>query len=343
MSTTDTDPNTDQRARVIDLITGCWSTQVIHVAVRLKVFDLLAQEPRAANDVAAETGSDPGAFLRLMRALASLGLARHLPGDRFELTEAGQLLRGDAPGSIRGMALHWGERLWGALSQLDQSIQTGKPWSISGLDGFETMARDPQQMAMFHQSMADQTGPMAAALLGAYDFRKFGTLMDVGGSYGALLAAILKAHPDLTGRVFDLPGLAEASSAYLAHAGVADRAAFLGGSFFEAIPDGADAYMLKSIIHDWRDEPSVGILTNCRKAAGKAGRVLVIERIAPAQVEAGPEQLPTIRGDILMLTANGGIERTEAQYRDLLALAGLKLESVTPTTSGFSVMETVAV
>ena len=194
---------------------------------------------------------------------------------------------------------------------------------------------------MFHQSMTDQTGPMAAALLGAYDFRQFRTLMDVGGSYGALLAAILRANPDQTGRVFDLPGLAEASSAYLAQAGVADRAGFSGGSFFEAIPDGADAYLLKSIIHDWQDEQAVGILTNCRKAAGEAGKVLVIERIAPAQVEAGPEQLPTIRGDILMLTANGGTERTEAQYRDLFTRAGLQLASVTPTTSGFSVMEAV--
>lgn len=333
---------TDPRTRVIELITGCWSTQVIHVAVRLKVFDLVAQGPRAADDLAAETGSNSGALLRLMRALASLGLMRHLPGDRFELTEAGQLLRSHAPGSIRGMALHWGERLWGALSQLDQSVRTGEPWRISGLDGFETMASDPRQMAMFHQSMTDQTGPMAAALLGAYDFHQFRRLMDVGGSYGALLAAILKAHPDQTGRVFDLPGLSEASSAYLEQAGVADRAGFSGGSFFEAIPDGADAYMLKSIIHDWRDEPSVSILTNCRMAAGKSGKVLVIERIAPALVEAGPEQLPTIRGDILMLTANGGIERTGEQYRDLFERAGLTLASVTPTTSGFSVMETVA-
>ena len=315
---------------------------MIHVAVRLKVFDLLAQRPRGADDLAAETASHPGAFLRLMRALASLDLVRHLPGDRFELTEAGKFLCSEAPGSVRGMALHWGERLWGALTQLDRSVQTGEPWRVSGLGGFETMSSDPQQMAMFHQSMADQTGPMAAALLRAYDFRRFRTLMDVGGSYGALLAAILQANPDQTGRVFDLPGLDEASSAYLAHAGVADRAGFSGGSFFEAIPDGADAYMLKSIIHDWQDEQAVGILTNCRKAAGETGKVLVIERIAPAVVEAGPEQLPTIRGDILMLTANGGVERTDEQYRELFARAGLTLTCVTPTTSGFSVMETVA-
>ncbi len=332
----------DPRAKVVDLITGCWSTQVLHVAARLKLFDLIAEGPTAAADLAGRTGSHPGAMLRLMRALASLGMVRHLPGDRFELTEAGRFLCSDAPGSVRGMALHWGERLWGALGQLDQSVQTGKPWRASGLDGFQQMASDPGQMAMFHQSMTDQTGPVARALLDAYDFGRFATLMDVGGSYGALLAAILNARPELTGQVFDLPDLKAASSAYLERSGVAGRARFVGGSFFERVPAGADAYMLKMIIHDWDDEKAVTILTNCARAAGAHGKVLVMERIAPELVNTDPGQAPTIRGDILMLTAAGGVERTEPQYRDLFARAGLSLEGITPTSSGFSVMEAVS-
>ena len=333
---------TDARARVVDLITGCWGTQVVHVAVRLKVFDLLAQGPRAAADLSAETGSNASAFLRLMRALAAVDLVRHLDGDRFELTEGGQLLPSDAPGSIRGMALHWGERLWGALSQLDQSVKTGEPWRISGLGGFQHMASDPDQMAMFHQSMTDQTSHAAAALLGAYDFGRFGSVMDVGGSYGALLAAVLKAHPQLTGQVFDLPDLAATSSAYLAGAGVSSRGRFVGGSFFDEVPPGADVYMLKTVIHDWDNEKSVAILANCRKAAGQGGKVLLIERIAPKLVEPEPDQMITTRGDILMLTAAGGIERTEDQYRELFARAGLRLATLTATPSGHSIMEAVA-
>ena len=327
------------RAEVMALITAGWSTKVIHVAVTLGVPDRLAAGPRDSAGIAAETGSNPDALKRLLRALAVLGLCRQTQEDLFELTPAGALLRADAPGSIRGMALHWGERLWGALSQLDQSIETGRAWKASGADGFLQMVRDPAQMAMFHQSMTDQTGPVARAMLDTYDFTRFRTLMDVGGSYGALLAAILKAHPGLKGRVFDLPGLAQASRAYLQGAGVAERAGFEGGSFFEAVPAGADAYMLKMIIHDWDDERSAAILTNCRKAAGASGKVLVMERIAPALAGTEAADYVTIRGDIVMLTATGGLERTERQYRELYAASGLTLERIVPTASGFCVME----
>ncbi len=340
MSTTTETPQV--RARVQALITGAWSTQVIHVAVRLEVFDRLLDGPRAAAELAGETGSNPGAFLRLMRGLASLDLVKHLEGDRFELTAAGRLLAADEPGSIRGMALHWGDRLWGAMGQLDQSVKTGKAWRASGLEGFQQMAHDPAQMAMFHQSMTDQTGPVAAEMLKVYDFSRFETLMDVGGSYGALLAAILNAHPLMKGRVFDLPDLADASETYLDVAGVGDRAEFEGGSFFESVPAGADAYMLKMIIHDWDDEHAIPILANCAKAAGAKGVVLVMERIAPERVGSDPADQVTIRGDLIMLTAAGGLERTEAEYRSLFAKAGLAIRRIVSTASGFAIMETAA-
>ncbi len=329
----------NERARVQGLITAAWSTQVIGVAARLSLFDRIAAGEGAARALAAATGSHPGAMRRILRALAALGLCRQAGEDRFELTAAGELLRAGAPGSIRGMALHWGQRIWGALSQLDQSLATGRAWRISGLKGFEEMASDPAQMAMFHQSMADQTGPVAAAILDVYDFSPFRAVMDVGGGYGALLAAVLKAHPGLTGQVFDLPDLAQAAGAYLEDEGVAGRGAFVGGSFFDAVPAGADAYMLKMIIHDWGDEDALAILTCCRRAAAARGaKILVMERIAPAL--AGPDDLVTIRGDILMLTAAGGQERTPDEYEALFAGAGLRLERTLPTASGFSVMET---
>ena len=333
----------EDRARVMGLIMGAWPTQVIHVAVRLKLPDRLAGGASASAELAEATGSDPRALRRLLRAMAALGLCRQTDLDHFELMSAGALLRADAEGSVRGVALHWGDRLWGALSQLDQSVKTGKAWRVSGAGGFEHMASDPQQMAMFHQSMADQTRPVARAVLDAYDFSRFGKIIDVGGSYGALLAAILAAHPRLTGESFDLPSLAEASTAYLERAGVADRGRFVGGSFFEAVPAGADAYTLKMIIHDWDDDEALRILTNCRLAAGAEGRVLVMEQIAPELAGDDADGVIAFRADMLMLTAAGGLERTLSEYEALYARAGLRLESVTRTASSFSVMETRAV
>jgi hypothetical protein len=166
--------------------------------------------------------------------------------------------------------------------------------------------------------------------------------MDVGGGYGALIAEIVKAQPGLKGRVLDLGGLADAAGAYLRRQGVADRAAFVGGSFFDDVPPGADAYTLKSIIHDWDDDNALVILGACCKAAGASGRVLVIERIAPDLSGEDPGDVISARSDMLMLTANGGQERTLAEYEALFSKVGLRLERVVPTTSGFSVMETAA-
>jgi orsellinic acid C2-O-methyltransferase len=331
----------DARARVMEMITACWTTKVLGVAAELRLPDLMAEGALTSSALAAKTGSQPDALRRLLRAMAVLGLCRQTGEDRFELTEAGEILRAGAPGSLRGMALHWGDRLWGALSELDQSVRTGKPWRISGVEGFEHMASDPGQMAMFHQSMADQTGPMARAMLDAYDFGRFVMVMDVGGGYGALLAALLKAHPGLQGRVVDLADLKDASGAYLESQGVADRGAFVGSSFFDGVPAGADAYVLKSIIHDWDDEHALKILNNCRSAAAPSGRVLLIERIAPERAAQATEDYTVIRGDILMLTANGGQERTLAEYEALFSKAGLKLDRVVATASGFSILETL--
>ena len=333
----------EDRTKVLGLITSAWPVQVIHVAARLRLPDLMSEGETSSAALAEATGSHPRTLRRLLRAMAALGLCRQIDQDRFELTPAGGLLRAGAEGSVRGVALHYGERIWGALSQLDQSVKTGRPWRISGASGFEHMASDPGQMAMFHQSMADRTGPTAQTLLDAYDFGRFRILMDVGGSFGALLAAILKSHPQLTGQVFDLPALNDASSAYLERMGVADRARFLGGSFFEPVPSGADAYMLKSIIHDWDDAEAVQILRNCAAAAGAEGRVLVIDRIAPELAGEDPTDLVTFQGDMMMLTANGGMERTLTEFEALYARAGLALRSVTQTASGFAVMETTAV
>jgi hypothetical protein len=331
--------DTSTRAKVMGLITACWSTQVIGVAVKLKLFDALAGGPRSSQELASVADLHAGALQRLMRALAALDLIRQTNKDCFELAEAGRLLCADAPGSVRGAALHWGDRLWGALSQLDQSVKTGKAWTISGQSGFEHMARDPQQMAMFHQSMADLTRPVARAVLDAYDFSGVSRIMDLGGSTGALLAAVVKANPHLTGRVFDLPGLEQMANTWLDAEGVADRASFVGGSFFEQVPSGAELIMMKMIIHDWLDEEAAAILSNTCKALPPGGVVLVMDRVASEVVRANAEDYAAARADITMLTAAGGKERTKAEFEELFARAGLSLQRIIPTASEFSILE----
>ena len=328
----------DPRGHVTGLITALFSTPVVYTAASLKLFDAMDEGLATSAELAERTATHPPSVFRLLRALAALELVNHEGGNRFALTDAGRFLRAGAPDSVRGMALHWGERIYGALGQLTQSVKTGEPWKISGLEGFQQMASDPAGVAMFHQSMADQAAPVGRMLVEAYDFSGVSTVLDVGGSLGALLAEVLKANPKITGQVLDLPALAEPCAAYLQQRGVGERAGFIGGSFFNAVPSGFDAYLIKSIVHDWQDAEARVILERCRAAMAEGARVLVIEQIAPERVR-GAADLPPIRGDIMMMTANGGRERTEGEFRELFASAGLKLDRIVPTRGLFSVLE----
>jgi len=301
--------------------------------------DRIAGGANTSTELARQLNAQPRAMFRLLRAMAALGLCAHTGDDRFELTEAGEFLRSDVPESLAILARHWGGRTWPALSHLEESIRTGKPWSLGGRAGFFSMAQRPKDAEVLNRSMADQTLLVARDIVAAYDFSPFKSVVDLGGGYGALLSVLLQAYPDLHGASADLAYMESEALSFLRKAGVGGRSRFIPTDFFKSVEPGADCYLLKFIIHDWDDSDSIEILRNTRDAAGPDGVVLIVEQIAPEKVEASPQHGTIIRGDIHMMVATGGMERTATEYRELLARAGLQLARIVPTASQFSVIE----
>ncbi len=312
---------------------------MIHAAVRLGIPDRLAAGAASSSAVAEAVGTHPHATFRLLRALASLGLCHDLGDGRFELTEAGEFLRSDSPESLVALARHWASRTWAALAHLEEAVRTGAAAPHGGRAGFASIAQRPEEAAVLNLSMVEQTLQVAGAIVEAYDFSRFHEVIDLGGGYGALLSAVLGAHPRLTGATADLAYLEREATAFLRRRGLGDRARFIAADFFESVPAGADAYLLKYIIHDWADADALTILRHTRAAAGRRATVLLIERILPERVAATREDVGVVRGDIQMLVATGGLERTESEYRRLLEAAGLHLARVIPTASAFSLLE----
>ena len=324
-----------ERNEVMELITGAWKTRVIGEAVRLGLFDQLDDTPRSAAELARFCACNEDGIMRLLRGLAVIGLARHEPESCFTLTSRGAWLRRDAANSLNGAAGHWAGRMWDSFAAIGESFRTGEASAPSGPEHFALQQADPVGADVFNRAMAEGSLRVGRALAAVYDFSGVRTLRDVGGGYGALLVGPLEANPGLKGEVFDLATLSCVSLAYLASQGVRDRVEFVGGSFFENVPAGADCLMLKFILHDWDDARSLTILRNCAEVLD-TGKLLVIERIVPEQVAA--TDLEVIRGDLTMLTV-GGKERTEAEYRALLALAGLRIARIAPIDEVYSVIE----
>ena len=321
---------------LLRLVNGYQVSQALHVAATLKLADLLARGPRTSDDLAAATEAHADALYRLLRALAAIGVFKELEGRRFELTPLGDGLRSDVPVSIRGWAAFIGRQYhWNAWSALLHSVRTGENafQHVHGTDVWTYRAERPEEAEIFDAAMTSQTSRQESAILDAYDFGRFGEIVDIAGGRGRLLASILKKHPNVRGVLFDQPHVISQAGDLLEP--VDDRCRLVGGSFFESVPGGADAYLLKSIIHDWEDEESIAILRTVRAAMPAHGVVLVIER----DLGSPNENAPTKFSDLNMLVAPGGRERTEDEYASLFAAAGLTYVGSTPTAAGMSLYE----
>lgn len=268
------------RAAAADLITRCWSTQVIHAAVSLKVPDRLAQGVTSSAALARDLSSDPGATFRLLRAMATLGLCVHSGEDRFELTQTGQYLRADVPESLVTLALHWGTRTWPALAHLEQSVLSGKPWPLGGREGFFSMAQRPKDAEVLNRSMASQTLLVAQAIVDAYDFSRFCTAIDLGDGYGALLSVLLKRYPDLQGGSADLAYMESDATAFLQREGVSGRARFIPTDFFKSVEAGAVRADIQMMVSTGGMERTA---TEYRELLAQAGLNLV--RIVPSTAQ----------------------------------------------------------
>jgi precorrin-6B methylase 2 len=330
------------------LINGFMASQVVQVAANLGIADLLADGAKTAETLASEVEAHAPSLHRLLRALASLGVLEEIAPARFALTAMGAQLRTAIPGSLRNRALLFcGDRSWRSWGELLHSVRTGESQMqhLYGMGSFEYLAEHPQQAEIFNEAMAEGTRLVSRALVAACDFSRFHTLVDVGGGNGTLIAAILAAAPKLRGIVFDRPSGNAGAPRQLKGAGVAERCEVVAGDFFRAVPPGADAYILKSIIHDWDDERSTAILKNCRKAISAGGKLLLVERVMPVRVEASQSHRQMAMVDIHMLVLAGGRERTEAEYQALFAAAGFELARIVPLpeTAGTSLVEAVPV
>jgi len=329
----------DATADVLRLINGFRASQAVHVAAVLGLSDRLADGPRATVELGAELGCDAPSLYRLLRALSTVGMYEELPDGRFASTPLGDELRTGRP--LRSWAAFVGRpAVWRAWSALEHSVRTGENafTSVHGEDVWAYRARHPDEGLAFDAAMTGLSRWGADAMLDAYDFGRYKVVADIGGGHGAVLAAILARHPGVRGILFDQPHVVAGAPALLAEAGVADRCEVVAGDMFEAVPPGADAYALKSILHDWRDDEAVAILRTCRRAMTPDAAVLILERVLPGPPH-GPESAASAFADLNMLVGPGGQERTRDEYAALLDRAGLRLVGVTSTPSDVSIVE----
>lgn len=321
---------------------GAWLTQALYVAIRLGIADVLRDGPRSAEDVARRVDADPGATYRVMRALASNGVLKLRRDQRFALTRVGHALRSDYDGSMAPMIKMVGTpEHWEHWAGLLDSVQTGRTAveKIRGTSMFEYLATNPGYAATFNDAMTGMSTVAIEMAVPLYDFTDRKLVVDVGGGHGALLASVLAQAPEARGVLFDLPSVVQGAGALLDAAGVGDRAITTGGSFFESVPDGADAYLMKTVIHDWDDEQSLSILRNIRTAIAANGKVLLFELVLPDGAPPHPGMLL----DLEMLVHAGGRERTAAEYAKLLSRAGFRQTRVIPTAGPMSIVEAVPV
>ncbi|HZU48131.1 MAG TPA: methyltransferase [Mycobacterium sp.] len=325
-------------AAMMEMIIASWTSQAITVAAQLGVADALAGGPLTIDELAAKVGADADALRRLLRALISRGIFCHRDDGRYCLNWLAHTLRSDAPVSMACAARFYGSReqreRWTLMEDAIRSGNSVVP-AMHGKGSFDYFAEQPELAELFNQTMTSISELTTGAVVAGYDFSAHRTIVDVGGGQGQLLAAIVAATPSSHGVLYDLPWVVAGAPNVLRANDVSDRVCIAEGSFFESVPSGGDAYILKNIIHDWPDEKAVQILRNVRSAARPGATVLLIELVIPEH----DRDFPGKWADLEMLLNLGARERTAAEYRALLGQAGFRMTRVVQTASPLSVVE----
>ena len=315
---------------MIQFITGFWTSRALYVAAKLGIADLLQSGPKTVQELAEATNTHAPSLYRIMRALTSAGLFKRENDDRFALTPLSETLVTGVPGSVRWFIIsELGQEHYPAWGNLLHSVKTGEIAfdNFFGMDVWKYFAQNPEDAAVFNDSMSGMTAAANEAITSVYDFSPFGKVIDIGGGHGGLITSILQKNPQTKGVLFDAPVVIEGARQKLESAGVADRCETVPGDFFQAVPAGGDAYVMKWIIHDWEDEKAIKILKNCREHMQPNNRLIVVDCVVPENDE--PDFSKTF--DLNMMVMTGGKERTAAEFRELLAAAGFKLLRVIPT------------
>jgi O-methyltransferase domain len=323
----------DPHEHVMRLALGHVAARAVYALAHYRIPDRLAAAPSSAAELARATGAHEASLLRLLRASTAMGLMTEEEGRKFALTEAGAALRSDAPRHAANVAAAMGGApMWQAFGEFIRSVETGEP-SFAGPPPFGQMS--PEAARAVGNTMLAFYGSEPAAIVEAYDFAEIGTLIDVGGSTGNLLATILAANPHVRGIVFDLPAVEAHARRLFEERSVSSRCEFIGGSFFEGVPSGGDAYVLSHVINDWPEEKCLSILRNVRKAMSAHARLLVIEQV----ITSGHDSDQAKFLDLISLTITGGRHRTEEEHAELMARAGLRLVRAVATSQPVSILE----
>jgi O-methyltransferase domain/Dimerisation domain len=323
---------------LFQMVNAKWVSSAISVAAKLGIADRLELGPKTAKQLAGELNVHERALYRLLRALASVGVFHEGDGELFSQTPLSDPLRSHANPSLRNVAMmlidDWHIRNWAAL---DWTIQTGRSASekVFGMSIFEYLSGHPEEAANFNGAMTDLSQGDGPAVVAAYDFSRFESIVDVGGGAGSLLAAILESAPKLRGTLLDMQYVIEQAREGPLLRRFAARCDFVGGSFFDAVPKDADGYILKHVIHDWDDAHSTKILSNCRAAMRASSTLLVVDRVVGPPNQ--PDQAKLF--DLEMMVNPGGLERSEPEWRSLFGASGFRLERIIPMRTPQSILE----
>ena len=324
--------------QMLQIITNFWTSRAVGVFAKLGISDLLQSGPKTADELAEATGTHAPSLFRVLRALASAGIVKAETEGRFGLTPLSETLVTNAPGSLRWFVVsELGQEHYPAWGNLMHSVKTGEIAfdNFFGMDIWQYFKKNPEDGAVFNDSMSGVTAAANEAILSLYDFSQFKTVVDIGGGHGGLITSILEKNRHLKGVLFDAPQVIEGARPRLEAASVADRCEAVAGDFFKAVPAGGDAYVMKWIIHDWDDEKALTILKHVRSQLQPNGRLIIVETVVPETEEPHFSKF----FDLNMLVMTGGKERTATEFQQLLATAGFKLLRITPTDLPTSIIE----
>ncbi len=316
---------------ILRMLTGKWVSQAISTAAQLNLADHLAAGPKSASELAQAAGCNERAVCGLLRALASVGVFAEVEPARFENTPLSDALRAKAPGSIRAMALFFGDHpTWDAWGELSYTVRTGKPAfeRVNGAPAYQYFREHAETTSYFNEAFSANSVQETEVIQRCFDFAHLATLVDVGGGQGALLSSILRRNPAQKGILFDLPHVVAGADAQLAASGVAARCSVVGGDFFETVPAGADGYLLKHVLFNWNDERATAILTSIRRAMQDHSRLYIID---PVILPGNGQTFEKFLDLEMRVLYEGGGERTESEFRSVLSAAGLKLLRIVHT------------
>lgn len=327
--------DSDLKTKFVGLARGYWVTQMIFVAAELGLADHLAKGPKSIQELAEICHTDASSLFRLLRGLSSIGIFREIQQKKFTLTPLANLLLSDHPDSLRQFARLQGEERYFTWGKLLDSIKNGRSVfpEIYGNPVFAWNRENPERAAIFDEAMENMARIEVRALLNAFDFWQFRHVVDLGGGNGYVLSEVMEKYPHLQGTLFDLEHVVART---ISPSGLQERCSLQSGDFFCSVPEGADCYLLKNILHNWGDSYCVKLLSNIREAIGLfGGQLIIYEQIIPEGNDPFIGKLLDIN---MLLLHEGGMERTRSEYERLLELAGLTIKSIIPTDCSMSVI-----